>query len=181
MIGDLFRWLTDAWKAIQPWATVLPWERGVRVTLGRYTRLLEPGIRWRIPLVHTVWIVNTRLRFTSFPPLTLTTADGKQLTVAGIIGFRITDPLAAMQSMTQIEVSCPAMVQAAISESVGEKDLEDLVREELEEEAINALRLATNGLTFEMVRITDFGAIRTLRLIQESWRPETERDKEPGE
>lgn len=182
-MNGILQWLTDIAKTVQLWVVVLPWDRGVRVRLGKYTSLLEPGIHWKIPLVDKVWIVNNRLRFTSFPAQTLGTTDGKSITMAGVIGFRIADPLEAMLSLVQPEVSCAALAQTTIAEYVCSRTFPELDRAELEQECLADLQRVATGLTFEVVRLTDFALMRTLRIIksEESWRPETRADKEPGE
>jgi regulator of protease activity HflC (stomatin/prohibitin superfamily) len=177
----IVKWIADLFRSFQWWAVVNPWERGVRVRLGKSTSLLNPGWHWRIPIADKVWIFNNRLRLTSFPAQTLTTTDGKTITVAGLVGFRIADPLAAMRSLQQPEYSCAALTQTAVTEYVCEREFGEIDRSELEAEALDILRRTTNGFEFEFVRATDFASVRAIRLLQETWRPETRPDREPDD
>lgn len=177
----LFRWVADFFRLFKFWTVVSPWERAVRVRAGKHTAILDPGWHWVIPVMDVVWIVNQRLRFTSWPAQTLTTADGKSITLAGNVAFRIIDPLAAMQAFQQPEQSIASIVQTTVSEYVRSRDLTELDADELETECIDYLKRVAEGFTFEFVRVTDFSTMRVLRIIKsdESWRPETGSDKEP--
>lgn len=177
----IVKWIADIFRSFQWWAVVNLWERGVRVRLGKSATLLEPGWHWRIPIADKVWVFNNRLRLTSFPAQTLTTLDQRTITVAGLVGFRITDPLAAMQSLQQPEFSCAALTQTAVTEYVCSREFGELDRAAMEQDALDLLHSSTNGFAFEFVRATDFASVRAIRLLQETWRPETRPDREPDD
>lgn len=176
---NLIQWLIDILRGIQFWVIILPWERGVRVRWAKHKTVLDPGVYWKIPWVDRVWPINSRLRFTSFPAQTITTRDGKTMTVGGVIGFRITDPVAAMMTFQQPEYSCAALVQASVANYISGRDAVELDKQELESEAVQQLKEATDGITFEFVTVSDWANVRAIRLMQEVWRPETRHDVDP--
>src|SRR5687768_9571068 len=93
--------LIDFIRGLKWWTVVNPWERAVRVRAGKWTKVLECGWHWRIPFFDTIWLVNSRLRFAPFPCTTISTVDGKTVTAAGTVGFRIVDPLLAKMTWHQ--------------------------------------------------------------------------------
>jgi len=172
-LTEFFTWLVNLIKELQCWSVVQPWERAVRVRIGKHAVLWEPGIYFRVPLIDSVKIVNNRMRVYPFPCQTVTTRDGQTLTVAGVVGFRVADPLAAMLKIAQPEMSCAAFAQSAIAEYIASRDLANVRIEGIEAAALARLTAVTSGIVFDFVRIVDFAAVKTIRLLQESWRPAT--------
>lgn len=178
-MNSLFEWLAEVARTIQLWVVVLPWERAVRVRMGNHSKVLEPGMHLKLPIIDKIWPVNNRLRFAAFPAQTLTTLDGKTMTVGGTVGFRISDPLQAMLSMQQPEYSCAALIQSCVSSYIASRTADELDKAELETEAAEQLRRAAPGFVFEFVTVSDWASVRAIRLLQETWRPETRPDHDP--
>jgi regulator of protease activity HflC (stomatin/prohibitin superfamily) len=157
---------------------VLAWERGVLVRLGRNARILEPGFHWRIPYLDEVRTLNNRFRIACFPCATISTRDGKVMTCAGNVGFRIADPRAALLALSQPDDILAAMAQSAIAELVAERTAQDLTAAYIEARALASLRDfgAARGLEVEFVRLVDFAAVRAIRLLQGQWRPRSHED-----
>lgn len=172
-MGDILKWITDLLKSVQFWVTIAPWEVGVRVRLGKHTKQLGPGVHLRIPLVDHITPVNTRIRIAAFPCVTVSTTDGPVFTAAGLVGFRIVDPLLSMQTFKEPETSCSAFAQGVAAEYISVRTSGEVNPCELETYAMEQLAHSVSGIEFEFVRLTDCAAVRTIRLLQESWRPET--------
>ncbi len=170
---SFFEWLLNWLKEFKPVVVVMPWDRGVRVRAGKHTKILEPGWHLRIPILDVIIPVNTKLQWSSFPSQSLTTSDGKTITIAGNIGFRITDPLEVMMNLQQPSYSLAAFVQSIISSYIPVRSAEEIDKEEAEETATRELKEFAKGIEIEVVTIADWMYARPIRLIQESWRPET--------
>lgn len=177
-MDGILKWLTELAKQVKLWAVIAPWERGIRVRLGKNAALLEPGVHLRIPLVDEIILFNNRLRIATFPGQTIRTADGHTVTVAGNVGFRIDDPLRAMLSLQQPEYSCAAVVQTSVSSYVTTRGYEEIDVAEMESQACEELARIADGLAIEFVRLTDFAPVsRTFRLLGDEWRPSTKPDQ----
>jgi regulator of protease activity HflC (stomatin/prohibitin superfamily) len=173
-LNQFFQWLSELFQGVRVWTIVLPWERGLRVRLGRWTRLWEPGFHWRVPFVDHVRVINTRVRIASIPCVTVTTKDGKTVTVAGCVGFQIVDPYQALLTIQQPEDAAAALAMSALASYVLARDVDQLDIAELEGSALEVLRQAPlRGFAFTFVKIVDFAIVRTFRLLQEQWRPNT--------
>jgi regulator of protease activity HflC (stomatin/prohibitin superfamily) len=172
-VNSLFESLINVLQRIKIWTTIQPWQRGVRVRLGKHTQLLEPGLHFRIPLLDTVATVNTRLRIAAFPSQTITASDGRPVTIAGNVGFRIDDPFKVLMALSHPEASCSAYAQAAAARWVASRAVADVTVSEFEVQALDDVRAAIPGVVFEFVTVTDFACVKTIRLLQEEWRPNT--------
>jgi regulator of protease activity HflC (stomatin/prohibitin superfamily) len=146
----------SSWK---PWVVVAPWERGVRVRLGKTASQLEPGIHVRIPVLDRVLLVNTRLRVTTSAPVT-TRGEGNRVRVTqAIIGFSITNPLRALERYNRPESALAGLVQAEMSRGTHAEQCQDAVSEQTRE----------SGVAIEFIRYTDNVEVRAYRLLQASW------------
>jgi regulator of protease activity HflC (stomatin/prohibitin superfamily) len=175
-VNAFLQWIADACRSAKWWAVVLPWEQAVRVRAGKHTKLLSPGWHWRIPFVDEVRTFNNRLRLASFPSLTVTSKDGKTITAAGLIGFRISDPLTAMLALSQPEATCGGLAMGHVARYLSERSFEAVSAEEVGVSAAQAIEEQAPGCSVEFVRLVDFACVRTFRLLQDQWRPGTDRD-----
>lgn len=176
-MNELVKWIVSLLSDLRPWEIVLPWQRAVRVRFGKWTRIWEPGFHFRLPIFDAVKPVNTRLRIACVPSQTITTKDGKTLTVAANLGFRISDPLRAMLRLQAPESTCAALVQAEFTRLITPCVLADIQASEIEAASLEALKAAYgDAIAFDFVHVVDFAAVKTLRLLNESWRPNTGHD-----
>lgn len=176
---SIIQWLIELLRSLRLWVTILPWERAVRVRFGKRAEVLDPGVHFCYPYIDKIWPVNQRLRFSNFPVQSLTTKDGKILNVAGMIKFKIVDPLVAMQALMDPENSVAAICMTVVSDYILGRNLTDLDPLELEALAMSQLILHAPGFEFESVSMTDWATGRSIRLMNDSWRPDTKSDKDP--
>lgn len=157
MIQQLLDWLGRAVGAWKPWVVVPPWERVVRVRLGRHAKVLGPGPHLRIPMVDQLTHVNTRLRVETSAPVTIQNGTpGKARVLTTTVAFRITDPLRAIMAYTYPGPAVLALVQAHAARLVKADECRRLVSEQL----------AQNGIEVAALYYTDDVDARTYRLIQ---------------
>ena len=159
-IKSLFTW----------WVVVVPWEQGVRVLLGKWQKLLQPGVHFRLPIVHLIYTQSVRTRSADLQLQTLTTSDGYTVAVAGAIIDKITDVLKLYGTLHLAQDTVVDMAAGAIAEVVhslprhGEGNIEctpatvaDMVKAKLS--------FAEFGIDLGDVYLTDFAFVKTYRLI----------------
>jgi len=150
----------------------MPWERGVHVRLGKRTRILEGGVHWRIPFIDKVYIQTTRLRVIQGPSQTVTTKDGKTVTIVMAIGYVISDIEKMFQKMYHPEETLCGMVQGSVSDFVGIRELAECTYSKIEQSVKNDMNMEDYGMTLEYVKVSGFAVVKALRLIQEGpWLP----------
>lgn len=176
-MNALFDWLISIITEFKFWIIVQPWERAIRTRRGRSPIVLSDGLHFRIPVVDLVRILNNRLRTYVFPSQTIETIDGRPVTCAGVVGFRISDPLEAHMAMMEPETVVSALSQRCVANYITTRKYASITVAEMNEHIAAELASMTEGLVFDFVSITEFGAFRTIRLLQENWRPSTGVDK----
>lgn len=92
----MFDWLKDIWheviKFFKFWEIVHIYEKGVRLTLGRFPKALEPGFYWILPFgVHTVLSDNVKADTMQARAVHATTKDGKTVSISPAIEYKIED------------------------------------------------------------------------------------------
>lgn len=155
---NLFRW----------WFVVLPWESGLRVTLGKRVTTLGPGIHLRIPVVHTVFKQSVRLRREDMPTQTLFTTDGKTLTIVANLQYSILDVAKLYNTLHEPTETIRTMFQSAIADFVTSLRSDQCSPEKVVNGALVNLNVEQYGLSDVKITITDFAFLKTYRLVQDS-------------
>ncbi len=161
--GRLFRW----------WIIVLPWDQAIRVRLGKHTRVLGPGVYWRIPYVDLVFQQSIRQRSARNDMQTLTTADGQTISLSSQMIFSIFDIEMLFQSLHHPEDTLTAIVQASTAYVVSEHRSHEVTPESIEAHLNEQVCFDEMGLTGVQFFITNFAKVRTYRLLQDvtrEWR-----------
>lgn len=153
--ANIFRW----------WVTIAPWEEAIRVRLGKHERTLKPGVYLRIPWVDCVFRQSIRRRFSLCPTQTVSTKDGKAVTVRGGIRYAITDIHLLYNSVHQAQETIETEAQALVAGFVRGHELSDLSPAELESHVSSTIDLSRYGLGDVEFAVTDFVAVKTYRLI----------------
>lgn len=150
------------------WFVVMPWEAAVRVRFGDRVALVGQGVHFRIPFFDSVYIQNTRLRMMHLQTQTISTRDGKPLTLAGSIGYRIADVMQLYKTLHQAEQTVKQCVAAVITEYVVGNSLGAITPDELVKFVNAHIELEKYGLGDVAFCLTDFCTVRTYRMINES-------------
>lgn len=163
-VKDIFDYIA---KIFTWWIVVMPWEQGIRVTLGKKTLLLNRGIYLKVPLIHSVYVQEKRLRVINLPIQTICTKDGHALTISCSVGYSIDDILKLYQTLYQPDMTIQNIVASKVAEQISDVKLENCRPKEVENGINTALNGVDYGLKFESIRITNFAYVKTFRLIQD--------------
>ena len=154
-VGNLFRW----------WVTVAPWEQAVRVRLGKHVEVLGAGVHLRIPGVDRVFRQSTRRRFTSVPTQTVTTKDGRTITISGALAYAIGDIGKLYDTVHHAEDTLETEAQASVAKFIRAHTLDLCDPGEVEKHVTEDIDLSRYGIVDVEFSITDFAVVRTFRLI----------------
>ena len=149
----------------QWWVTITPWQQGVRIRLGKHTKLLGPGIHIKFPIVDIVYMQPIRVRAQHIGSQTLTTNDKKTVSLASALQYQITDLLKLYSTLHNAHDTIEQMTQGLVSSYVRAADLDTINGNELEQHIINELKISQYGIEVIGFRLTSFTAVRTYRLI----------------
>jgi len=162
-------------KPLKWWVTIAPWERGLRVRLGKTAVVLEPGIRLRIPLLDRIFVQSVRLRTIVETGLTATTRDGHALTYTMALSFCIADIRMLYDAAATPEASIRAMACQLAARFVVRADRKDLSPAGLAADVTDAMagQAEALGLGGCTVAIMSFTFARALRILMNDYRDVT--------
>lgn len=110
---------------------VVPQQRALVVErLGRFDRVLEPGLRFTIPFIDRV-SARHDLREVPLdvPPQVCITKDNTQLQVDGILYFQVTDPKLATYGSSNFILAITQLAQTTLRSVVGKLELDKTFEE----------------------------------------------------
>lgn len=106
--------------------TIKEIERGVVLTLGRYSGTRAPGLRFILPAIQKIEIVDIRLRTVDVLPQNIITKDNVRVTVNAVINYQIYDPRAAVIDVEDVVMTTREMAQAILRNAVQGQELDDI-------------------------------------------------------
>ncbi|OFZ17692.1 MAG: stomatin 2 [Bdellovibrionales bacterium RBG_16_40_8] len=114
--------------------------------VGKYSRTLEAGLHIMIPFVDRVaYKTDLKEVVLDIPPQICITKDNVQVTVDGVIFYRVIDPKAASYGVNDYEVAIIQLAQTTLRSEVGKIDLDKTFEER--EKVNNAVVLGIDNAT----------------------------------
>ena len=102
------------------------YERGVVLTLGKFSGVKGPGLRLLIPYVQTMRRVDVRTTPIDVPKQEVITKDNVTVGVDAIVYFRVIDSSRAVLETTNYVYATSQFAQAALRDVTGNFELDDL-------------------------------------------------------
>lgn len=118
------------------------YERGVVLTLGRFTGVRQPGLRYVVPVFQKMMKVDVRSMPIDVPKQEIITKDNVTVGVDAVVYLRVIDSAKAMLETTNYVYATSQFAQAALRDVTGNVDLDDLLakREEISQQIKTAKR-----------------------------------------
>lgn len=134
MVGVIIFILVIIFLVIIPGIRIVnQYERGVVLTLGKYTSTRKPGLNIIIPFVQTMRKVDVRSTPVDVPKQEVITKDNVTIGVDAVVYFRVLNTEKAVLETTNYTYATAQFAQAALRDVVGNVELDDLLakREEV--------------------------------------------------
>ncbi|NLA42877.1 slipin family protein [Candidatus Saccharibacteria bacterium] len=103
------------------------YERGVVLTLGKFTGIREPGLRVVVPIFQRIIRVDIRTTPIDVPKQEVITKDNVTVGVDAVVYFRVVDAPKSVLENANYVVSTSQFAQAALRDVAGQVDLDDLL------------------------------------------------------
>src|SRR5690606_5244853 len=109
------------------------YERGIVLTLGKYTSNRRPGLNIIVPFIQTMRKVDVRSTPVDVPKQEVITKDNVTIGVDAVVYFRVIDSAKAVLETTNYIYATSQFAQAALRDVVGNVELDELLgkREEV--------------------------------------------------
>ncbi len=135
------------------------YQRGVVLTLGKFTGVLQPGLNFIIPIIQTAYIIDTRITTVDIPKQEVMTKDNVPVYINAVVYMRVEDPVKAVLKITNYYYAVAQYGQTALRDVIGNKDLDDLLinREQVAEEIKQLVDKETAewGIDITSIKIQD--------------------------
>lgn len=136
------------------------WERGVLLRLGKFQRVLNPGVAWVIPGIDRVTsTVDMRIRSTSFSAEKTLTRDTVPVDVDAVLFWVVTDAQRSILEVKEYQSTITWAAQTTLRDVIGRTELVRMIsdREGLDKELQGAIDAKTSewGVTVQSVEIRD--------------------------
>jgi regulator of protease activity HflC (stomatin/prohibitin superfamily) len=110
------------------------YERGVVLTLGRYTGTKGPGLIVLVPLIQQMLRVDLRVVVMDVPPQDVITRDNVSVKVNAVVYFRVVDPSKAVLQVAHFYEATSQLAQTTLRAVLGKHELDALLTDR---EALN--------------------------------------------
>jgi len=133
------------------------YERGVVLTLGKYTGMRQPGLRVIIPAVQHMRKVDVRSTPVDVPSQEVITKDNVTIKVDAVVYFRVIDAAKAVLETNNYLYATAQFAQAALRDVVGNVEMDSLLsqRDQISQEIKRIVDSETDqwGIDVENVKI----------------------------
>ena len=160
---------------------VLPeYERGVILTLGRYTGTKGPGLLFLIPVVQRLIRVDLRITVMDVPPQDVISRDNVSVRVNAVVYFRVVEPDKSVLQVVNFLQATSQLAQTRLRSVLGQHELDEILsqRESINRTLQTILDEATDawGIKVANVEIKDVDLNETMvRAIARQAEAERER------
>ncbi len=158
---------------ILPWKIVDQWEQGVHLRTGKFVRIVNPGLNWKIPFFDQILTTPVITQTVNLSPQTVTSVDEKSVVLSSIVRYHIYDVekfLLGVMHANDVLVDTTQGIIRDVVEGSKWDDLYDLgkvvtpeVNDQVEEW----------GIKVEQVSFPDLGLITTYRVMTDGKQPVT--------
>jgi regulator of protease activity HflC (stomatin/prohibitin superfamily) len=156
------------------------WERGVLLRLGRFQRVLGPGINWTFPgFDRLVATVDMRIRSTPFQAEKTLTRDTVPVNVDAVLFWVVTDARKAIVEVEHYAATVSWAAQTTLRDVIGHTELVRMIsdREQVDRQLQEIIDSKTSdwGITVQSVEIRD---VRLPGILEDSMSRKAQADRE---
>jgi len=171
------------WKHSTPMNTIMMFvpqqEAWVVERMGKYNKILEPGLNVLVPLLDKVKYVQSLKEIAiEIPQQTAITIDNVSLTIDGVLYLRIKDPYKASYGVEDPEFAITQLAQTTMRSEIGKITLDTLFREResLNKGIVIAINSASDAWGIECLRY-EIRDIRMPARVQEAMQMQVEAER----
>ncbi len=135
------------------------YQRGVKFTLGRYSKIMEPGWRLVIPVFQSYQKVDMRVKAVDVPDQEAITKDNISVKVNAVIYYKVSGAEKAIIEVEDFFYAVSQLAQTTMRNVVGEVELDELLsnRDQIAQKIRDIVDKATDvwGIKVNSVELKD--------------------------
>lgn len=159
---------------------VKQYERGVRFTLGKYSGLMNPGLRVIIPVIQSWEKVDLRVKAVDVPSQECVSKDNVSLKVNAVLYYKVSAADKSILEVEQFSYAVSQLAQTTMRNIVGEFELDEILqkREEISQKIQQIVDKDTDpwGIKVSKIEIKDIELPDTMKRAM-AHQAEAERDR----
>ena len=157
------------------------YERGVKFTLGKFSKIMNPGWRIVVPILQSYKKVDIRTKAVDVPEQDAITKDNVSVRINAVIYYKVFDASKAVLEVENFYFAVGQLAQTTMRNAVGSVSLDELLseRDKISEEICNIIDKATDpwGIKVENVELKDVSLPEEMKRVIARV-AEAEREKE---
>ncbi|ASJ09506.1 hypothetical protein A3L11_09785 [Thermococcus siculi] len=134
---------------------IRPYQKGLVERLGKFNRILEPGIHFIIPFMERVRVIDMREHVVDVPPQEVICKDNVVVTVDAVVYYQIMDPVKAAYNVSNFLMAIIKLAQTNLRAIIGEMELD---------ETLSGRDIINARLREELDKITDRWGVKITRV-----------------
>ena len=135
------------------------YERGVRFSAGRFSKILDPGWHVILPIIHQLTKVDVRTKAVDVPEQDAITKDNISVRINAVIYYKVFDAGKAILAVERFQYAVSQLAQTTMRNAVGSVSLDELLteRDKISSEICKIIDEATDpwGIKVENVELKD--------------------------
>ena len=108
---------------------VKQYERGVVLTMGRFTSLQNPGWRIIVPIFQNMEKVDLRVKAVDVPDQKVITRDNVSASINAVIYYKVSDAAKAILEVEDFRFAVSQLAQTTMRNIVGGAELDEVLAE----------------------------------------------------
>ena len=156
------------------------WEESVVLRLGKYNRILKPGLKFIIPIVEAIAFRDMRLRTMNLQHQETLTKDNISVSIDAIVFMKIVDSKKSITEIQDFIESTGQIAKTSLRNVIGQKELDTLLskRHEIADEIRKIVDKTTEkwGIVIEAVELRDIALPEDMKRIMAK-QAEAERER----
>jgi len=174
LIGLLVLFILSGLKVVNEF------ERGVRFTFGKFTGIMQPGLRLVVPVIQTWQRVDIRIKTIDVPDQETITKDNVSVKINAVLYYRVLDAKLAVIKVHNYMYATSQLAQTTLRDIVGTVSLDNVLaeRESISQNIKRIVDKATDpwGIKIETVELKHIEVPKEMQRVM-ARQAEAEREK----
>lgn len=145
------------------------YERGVKFTTGKFSKIMEPGWRLVMPIFQSFKKVDIRTKAVDVPEQEAITKDNVSVKINAVLYYKVFDASKAILAVENFRYAVSQLAQTTMRNAVGAVSLDDLLgeREKISGEICKIIDEATDpwGIKVENVELKDISLPEEMKRV----------------
>lgn len=170
MLGELLsQALEKFWEYLKFWQVIDAFEKGALCRWGVFKKVLHPGFHWKWPFADYVFSAITTPDTIDLRPFTLTTNDGKTISIGAVVEFEIEDVVKYLIDTNDARSNMHDICLGIISDDIEDRDWEEIKKKTTKNSVQRKITTACKEMGISVIgfHFTTKAVTRSFSLIRE--------------